>query len=96
MFKNELRFIIFDTAINMGVVTAIKILQETCNIKIDGILGADTLRMSVNVAPAEYLLFRTIKYNDIIDNDPSQLVFRRGWIHRITRIMNLYKNGQLA
>jgi lysozyme family protein len=94
--QTELQYIYFDTAVNMGVSMAVKILQEACNVTIDGILGPVTIEESRNVDPVEYLLLRAIKYSEIIKNDPSQLIFQKGWNNRILAILKLYKLGQLT
>ncbi|HSY77906.1 MAG TPA: glycosyl hydrolase 108 family protein, partial [Bacteroidia bacterium] len=50
--KLEIQFIHFDTAVNMGVGKAIKILQQASGVPIDGILGTETLAKSTNITPA--------------------------------------------
>lgn len=93
--RTEIRYMHFDTAVNMGVATAIKLLQEAAGIDADGVFGPATLMKSDMVSAEGYLLHRLLQYNRIIDNDPSQLVFRKGWTNRIAQIYSMYRQGYL-
>jgi lysozyme family protein len=89
---------LFDTAVNMGSGTAIKMLQEACNLlnrngrdfpdlNVDGIMGAKTLWASRNAN--ERKLFNTLnilqgeRYIEICRKNPTQEVFFNGWLNRI-------------
>jgi lysozyme family protein len=92
----EIRFEMFDTAINQGVGTAVKNLQRALNLLnqngrlypellVDGGLGAITLR-TARGCPYKKELHNTInilqgmRYVEICERDMSQEVFFRGWI----------------
>lgn len=92
---------VFDTAVNMGSTTAVKILQEACNLlnnrgklyeelEIDGKIGSKTIGV-VNAHPHPKTLFNLLnimqgaRYVDICRKNPSQEVFMRGWLN--TRVI---------
>src|ERR1700739_1138634 len=56
--KPELQYIYFDTSVNMGIMVAVRILQQASGAVIDGILGQATLTVSKNITRADYLLYR--------------------------------------
>ncbi len=95
LVKDELRYALFDTAVNMGVKEAIKLLQQACGAAIDGALGAETLGKSNTITIADYLLCRLLRYNAIMDANTSQIVFRKGWTSRVAAIYNMQKQGQV-
>jgi len=93
--KSELQYIHFDTAVNMGVVTAIKILQEAAGVTIDGVFGAETLAKSVDVSLVEYLLLRQWRDDDIVIHRRDQIVFMGGWKNRNYALYKMSKAGTL-
>ena len=83
---NELSYpmnvIVFDTAVNMGCVKAIKLLQKTLNIPLDGIIGEMTLnaaKSATESAAAQYLLSRLMDYA----GQPGWSRYKNGWFNRI-------------
>lgn len=48
-----IRFDMFDTAINSGKSTAIKLLQRACKVKDDGVLGSATLAAAAKINPEQ-------------------------------------------
>lgn len=93
--KAELQYIHFDTAVNMGIGTAIKLLQKAGGVFVDGVLGDNTVRAATNVSPEGYLLCRLMHYNAIIAGDPSQLVFCKGWTNRVATLFAMSLSGEL-
>jgi lysozyme family protein len=86
---------VFDISINSGPRTAIKIVQKTVNlagfgpIGSDGVMGPKTRNAAVAANEAMGKLFnnaiayeRINFYERIIENDPSQEKFRKGWMRR--------------
>jgi lysozyme family protein len=89
---------LFDSAVNMGVDVAVKFLQGSLNLlnrdsslypdmKVDGVLGINTLTRLNAFTETEYLLralnaFQGARYIKICENDSSQEEFFRGWIKR--------------
>ncbi|MBN1187017.1 MAG: hypothetical protein JXB49_32365 [Bacteroidales bacterium] len=94
LIANEL----FDTGVNVGREKAARMLQIALNvlnrnerdyhdIKVDGIIGPDTIRLT-NAYPRPEVLLKTLNgiqfshYMAICQYDPSQEVFFQGWLKR--------------
>ncbi len=87
---------LFDIGVNCGTGTSIKLLQRAVNslasvpIGVDGHLGPKTLAAANALAPAA--LLQAIRqaqegyYQAIVDRNPSQAVFLKGWFNRAARI----------
>jgi lysozyme family protein len=77
---------IFDIGVNMGVGTAVRMVQRIVGADPDGIFGPITLAMVNDWDPK--LLMRELiqsslyKYENNIAKDPTQERFRKGWIKR--------------
>lgn len=76
----------FDMAINHGRMRAIMILQSAVGVKDDGYIGPVT-RKAVRERTGEAVInacftVRRAFYDAIVDNDPTQAVFRLGWAAR--------------
>ncbi|KEQ19185.1 glycoside hydrolase family 108 protein [Endozoicomonas numazuensis] len=77
--------VVFDTAVNMGKGAAIRFLQQSLNVTVDGILGPVTLRTAHLETPLSYIsnyLSRRAKRYHRIAQDESQNRFIRGWFKR--------------
>lgn len=85
---------LFDTAVNMGVGTAAKFLQQSINLlssaklKVDGKIGPKSLSCMGKLNNDKILLkclngLQFCKYKRIVFLHPSQKVFFRGWMRRI-------------
>jgi lysozyme family protein len=89
--------IVFDSAINHGAKRAIKILQRALGIADDGICGKQTLAAlheEVVMSGIEgvcqmYLNERAAFYDQIIERDPSQSAFARGWANRVEHLREM-------
>lgn len=80
----------FDWAVNHGVAGAIKGLQLTLGVAADGQLGPITIG-KINAADPQqltekYLEYREQWYKNDAQKDPSQAVFLKGWLSRVTRL----------
>lgn len=77
--------LLFDTAVNHGVVKAIKILQESLNIKADGVMGQNTraaARTAKNSVYTIFMLNRLFVYT----NAKSWPTFKEGWKNRLVQL----------
>lgn len=87
--------LILDMSINHGPRNAIRMLQRTINLAefgpcdVDGVMGPQTRRLAERAANAMGNYFQNavveerIKfYHKIVENNPSQEVFLRGWLRR--------------
>jgi len=86
---------LFDFAINVGRIRAVKVLQDTINIysgrkriKVDGIIGDKTLA-GIEAActrsakfPNGFIRFRCEFYFDLCYNSPNKNRYLKGWIMR--------------
>ena len=92
----DIRAFMFDSAVNHGPRRAIRFLQQVCNgagfgpITVDGLLGPVTRRRAEAAAEAmgPWLLAalaeeRRMFYRAIVERDPSQQVFLKGWMNRL-------------
>ena len=93
--KPELQYVHFDTAVNMGVVAAIKILQEAGGVEADGVFGPETSAKSESVSLTEYLLLRQWRDDDIVIHRQDQIVFMGGWKNRNHTLYKMSKAGKL-
>lgn len=82
-FADEL----FDIAVNHGVGTAIRCLQETVEVKIDGVLGPITLAAANAWNPDKVVLglmaLRITRYT----YDNSWSIYGKGWSRRAARLL---------
>ena len=93
-------FVIFDSNVNHGLGNSIPMLQRTCvklgmNISIDGIFGPNT-KNAFELADEdlfcdEFLDVRKNFYYKIVQRNPSQKKFLKGWLNRINGIKNILK-----
>ena len=89
--KNDsLAHFIVDGAINQGKPTITKYLQQICGVDADGIFGNQTLA-AVNNHDAKDLFDqlkqkRIDKYHRIVEKNPSQARFIKGWLNRVNSI----------
>jgi lysozyme family protein len=83
----EVRYAVFDAAVNSGPGQAIRWLQRAVNVKDDGVLGPQTL-LAVRMQNPEVLLRRVLaqrlKFMSGLSNWPA---FSRGWARRIADLM---------
>lgn len=82
----------FDTAVNMGVGMAIKLLQKTIGVVEDGVIGEVTKQKILRgVNLYWYALLRMQKYMLIVKDKPSSSVFLQGWSNRVLKVMTYRK-----
>ena len=89
-----LDLMVFDCAINSGAKRAIRLLQRVLGVDEDGIAGRmtmDALHEEVVTVGVEgvcraYLNARADWYDTIIERDPAQAVFAKGWMNRLDHL----------
>jgi lysozyme family protein len=96
---------LFDTAVNMGVGTAIKLLQRAINdllptdkwVTVDGKLGRLTLIATKTLDPRKLALRlcdrREERYRAIVRANPTQQKFLRGWLNRLNDLRRSIKHA---
>jgi lysozyme family protein len=81
---------VFDTAVNCGVRTAVKMLQELIGTTADGIIGPKTLAALAHHQPGalaqQYCWARMRFLVRIVKRNLSQLRFLAGWTNRVSEL----------
>lgn len=95
--------LLFDMAVNMGVGTAIKIMQRGLGVLDDGIYGDKThlrlIYVASNVHTNEELVldilsFRAKQYFQIVLKRPTSIKYARGWAKRMFRLFAFIKENE--
>tara|TARA_R110002020_G_scaffold120814_3_gene275140 strand:- start:2469 stop:2954 length:486 start_codon:yes stop_codon:yes gene_type:complete len=89
--KSSLQEMYFDMVVNMGKRRAVKILQEAINhkgnsIKVDGLIGKNTIRTSDSLELDRLKAFRVKYYSTLVNRKPSLLKYYYGWFKRAIEI----------
>lgn len=85
---------LFDSAVNCGPKQAIKFLQRALNIPDDGVFGPVTSHtLKTTTIPHEEIAKLLIDerdefYDRLVQNDPRQMVFAKGWNNRLNDLRN--------
>lgn len=93
-FPSKIDFLMFDFGVNSGPKNAIKILQKGLSkqykIEIDGKLGPMTMACVINASIDKLIFdmiyFREDFYRKIVSSNPSQSVFLKGWLNRLSMV----------
>ena len=85
-------YAVFDFAVNAGRGRAIKLLQQAVGVADDGVIGPMTLA-AVRRSDAKHTLdnFSAAKssfYKRLVDADPSQAKFFKGWMNRVAAVQS--------
>jgi len=92
----KLSVVVFDTSVNSGPGRSIKTLQQAIGAHVDGVIGQETLSKLKSYDPMalanSFLTARNVFYNKIVENDPTQQVFLKGWLRRWGFVRD-YVNG---
>ncbi|XXT22748.1 glycosyl hydrolase 108 family protein [Sorangium sp. So ce429] len=84
-----LDLVVLDTGVNMGTSRAVKLLQASLGVAVDGILGPQTLgaleaqRAALPALVSDYLARRGRYYRALVARTPSLGVFLGGWLNRL-------------
>jgi lysozyme family protein len=83
----DVRYIVFDGAVNSGVVQSAKWLQRACGVKDDGVVGPQTIRAANALSPdglKRKILAQRLRFMATLSNWPA---FSRGWANRIADLL---------
>ncbi|MCK9441794.1 MAG: hypothetical protein M0Q13_10280 [Methanothrix sp.] len=87
---NKVAIAHFDTCVNSGIKRGSKILQKAAGVIDDGIIGNQTLiavkRYAETVLMNRYLDERIRFLNRIVESNPTQNKFLRGWLNRVENL----------
>ena len=95
-YPSRIDFILFDFGVNSGPKNAVKLLQRALNklqgysLMIDGIAGPKTKeivkKVDVGLLIRGLLNERDIFYRKIVAVNPSQEIFLKGWLNRVSQL----------
>ena len=89
----QLKYMHFDTAVNMGINRAAKLLQKSVKATPDGAIGPNTLKAVRDRASVRnYAVQRIYYYIKIIVNRPTSVKYARGWVGRVIDVIIVTKN----
>ena len=91
----QLQYAHFSCGVNCGIGSAAKILQRSCRIEDDGIIGPGTLAACEKISIYDYCIEWNNHYKAIVEKDETQAKFMVGWQNRINKILDWWKAGQL-
>jgi lysozyme family protein len=78
---------VFCSAVNHGADRAVRLLQETLQVDIDGVIGQHTIAAARSqnnrYVLGRLLSFRGVFYADLATRKPEQRKFLRGWLRRL-------------
>jgi lysozyme family protein len=83
----DVRYIVFDGAVNSGVTQSAKWLQRACGVKDDGIVGPATIRAANSLASdglKRRILGQRLRFMATL---PNWSAFGRGWVNRIADLL---------
>lgn len=94
----RLALVVFDTAVNSGPTRAIILLQRALGVHPDvGIYGPQTRAAVADCDEADtvrkYLDERAAFFDDIVEDDPTQARFIKGWHNRIAMLRDAVLNS---
>lgn len=85
-FPEEVRYPLFDAAVNSGVEHSVKWLQQAARVTADGVVGPIT-KAAVKALPGYVLMTRMLGYRlQYLSTLPDWPAFGRGWANRIAKI----------
>ncbi|OED44056.1 hypothetical protein ACH42_08425 [Endozoicomonas sp. (ex Bugula neritina AB1)] len=92
--------VVMDTAVNMGIGRAIRLLQEALRVTVDGIMGPKTIEAAYLNPPlfylGDYFSYRARRYHTIVVRGQGSSRFIRGWFKRCFQLQQyLYEERLL-
>lgn len=84
----NLRYSVFDMAVNAGPTAAIRVLQRAAGVTADGKLGPKTLAAALTVTPMDYARERLLFYADITRDSAVKRRYLRNWISRTIDVLS--------
>lgn len=93
--------VVFDAAVNVGIVQASKFLQRALGVEDDGIVGPRTVDAAIydemcgmtSHVVADMLDQRRDFYNNLVVKKPTLLKYRKGWLNRVDALAKLTFEG---
>ena len=79
----EVRFDMFDMAVNSGVGFAARTLQKAAGAVVDGVIGPNTIKAAAAIDPARLVARINGHRLELMANLPTWATFGKGWARRI-------------
>lgn len=90
VLARQLDLVQFDTAVNMGVGRAVRLLQKAAGCEVDGAFGPGTLQAVEACDPGtvigDYCDAREAYYRLLVERNPKLGVFLKGWLNRLNSL----------
>lgn len=85
---------IFDMGVNMGLKMGVEFAQRVVGVAVDGIIGPTTMLALNAIKDEKQFMIEFVglvhgHYIGIVENNPKDSVFLRGWLSRAQRLMTL-------
>jgi lysozyme family protein len=94
--SDRLGFLVFDAAVNVGVTTAIKMLQQAVGVKPDGYFGPQSKMALERVERVEVLIrFQAERARHYALLDDLDDTYARGWMRRTMRAFYRATTGEI-
>lgn len=81
-----LDYCLFDCAVNSGPGRAIKLLQYVLHLKVDGIMGKNTMAAIMDADPIELIEDYSQRRLDFLKSLPTWEMFGKGWRKRVSEV----------
>jgi len=91
----RLRLMVFDCAVNQGVLFASRTLQKCVDAKVDGVIGPETLRAVGALNVGEILFKYYVLRSDRYQNTRGFEYYGRGWLRRLKHTAELCGVGNV-
>lgn len=88
---------VMDTAVNMGVRKAIRLMQIALDVGADGVVGSQTVaaaHKSSENALGKFMALRAKEYIDIMDRLPALKGYAFNWMYRLFKLSNIVFEGE--
>lgn len=82
----EIRYAVFDAAVNHGTGNSAKFLQRSVGAKADGAIGPNTIAKAQSATLESFQRERGDFYIGIIKSKPKQIKFGKGWFRRLNTV----------
>lgn len=90
LLQQQLDLVQFDTAVNMGVSRAVRMLQEALGCGVDGDFGPGTRTAAkscdLSSTIIDYCRQRETYYRKLAEQNPKLKVFLKGWMNRLNAL----------
>lgn len=94
---------IFDIGVVCGTRSAARLAQRACNergkeLRVDGVLGRNSLAAINSLSHGEFIRafadLAAARFRGIVERNPRQRVFERGWLRRADRLLSLIEGEE--